>query len=150
MRRALQEAILAYNEGEVPVGAVIVIDNQVLASNHNRTEQYHDPLAHAEILAIRDACRIAQYERLAEASLYVTVEPCVMCAGALVLARIRQVIFGAVNPKAGAIRSLYTMAQDARLNHQCDVIDGVLAQECGALMSSFFRQLRAGEVPKWS
>ena len=150
MQLALQEAILAYNEGEVPVGAVIVIDDQVVASNHNRTEQHHDPLAHAEVLVIRDACRTFQYERLADASLYVTVEPCVMCAGALVLARIRSLFFGAENPKAGAIRSLYSMAQDTRLNHQIHVIDGVMRQECRELMTSFFRQLRAGEVPKWS
>ncbi len=150
MYAALQEAQHAFNEGEVPVGAVIVVDNHVIASNHNRTEQRHDPLAHAEILVIRDACRRLHYERLAEASLYVTVEPCVMCAGAMVLARIRQLVYGTENPKAGAVHSLYTVVRDTRLNHQLDVIAGVLQQECRELMTTFFRQLRAGGVPKWS
>jgi tRNA(adenine34) deaminase len=150
MQVALREAQQAFNEGEVPVGAVIVVDNQVIASNHNRTEQEHDPIAHAEILVIRDACRVMQYERLAEASLYVTVEPCVMCAGALVLARLRQLVYGTENPKAGAVRSLYTVVQDARLNHQVEVISDILQEECRQLMKAFFRQIRAGEVPKWS
>jgi tRNA(adenine34) deaminase len=150
MQAALQEAQKAFEEGEVPVGAVIVVENQIVASGHNRTEQLHDPLAHAEILVIRDACETLQYERLSTASLYVTVEPCVMCAGALLLARIRSLIYGAANPKAGAIRSLYTIVQDTRLNHQIEVISGVLQEECAQLMISFFTQLRCGEVPKWS
>ena len=150
MQAALQEAQIAYNEGEVPIGAVIAVDNHVIASNHNRTEQRHDPLAHAEILVIQDACRTVNYERLAEAAIYVTVEPCTMCAGALILARIHQVVYGADNPKAGAIRSLYSVVEDSRLNHQMEVIQGVLLDECRRLMQSFFRQLRAGEVPKWS
>ncbi|MCP4396554.1 MAG: nucleoside deaminase [bacterium] len=149
MQTALQEAHTAYNEGEVPIGAVIVVENQLIASNHNRTEQRHDPLAHAEILVIRDACRVMDYERLAAAEMYVTVEPCVMCAGALVLARIQRLVFGADNPKAGAIRSLYSVVDDSQLNHQMEVIPGVLQEECRRLMQSFFRQLRAGEVPKW-
>ncbi|PIE33868.1 tRNA-specific adenosine deaminase [candidate division KSB3 bacterium] len=150
MQTALQEAQVAFNEGEVPIGAVIVVDNHIIASNHNRTEQQHNPLAHAEILVIRDACQHFHYERLAEASLYVTVEPCVMCAGALVLARIRQLVYGTRNPKAGAVQSLYSIVRDKRLNHQLEVSDGVLQQECSTLITTFFRQLRAGEVPKWS
>ena len=150
MLAAVQEAHRAYDEGEVPIGAVVVVGNQIIASNHNRTEQQHDPIAHAEILAIRDACRHISYERLTDASLYVTVEPCVMCAGALVLSRIRQLIYGAENPKAGAICSLYSVAQDARLNHQVEVVAGVMRDECRRLMSSFFQQLRLGEVPKRS
>ena len=150
MQAALHEAQQAFDEGEVPVGAVIVVEHQIIASNHNRTEQLRDPIAHAEILAIRDACRVLQYERLSEASLYVTVEPCTMCAGALVLARIQHLIFGTTNPKAGAVQSLYHIVQDSRLNHQVEVNSGVLEQECRELMSSFFRQLRSGEVPKWS
>ena len=150
MLAAVQEAHRAYDEGEVPIGAVVVVDNQIIASNHNRTEQQHDPIAHAEILAIRDACRHISYERLTDASLYVTVEPCVMCAGALVLSRIRQVVYGAENPKAGAICSLYSVAQDVRLNHQVEVVAGVMRDECRRLMSSFFQQLRLGEVPKRS
>lgn len=150
MEAALQEARQAFREQEVPIGAVIVVDNQIIASNHNRTEQLRDPLAHAELLAIRDACRELRYERLSEASLYVTIEPCVMCAGAMILARIQHLFYGAENPKAGAIRSLYHLAQDTRLNHQVNVTSGLLQQECRKLMTSFFRQLRAGEVPKWS
>ena len=150
MMAALREAQTAYDEGEVPVGAVIVVDAHIIASNHNRTEQQHDPIAHAEILAIRDACQQMGYERLTDASLYVTVEPCVMCAGALVLSRIRQVIYGTENPKAGAVNSLYQVVQDARLNHQLDVISGVMRAECSRLMSTFFQQLRSGEVPKRS
>jgi tRNA(adenine34) deaminase len=150
MQAALQEAQIAYNEGEVPIGAVIVVDDRIVVSNHNRTEQRHDPLAHAEMLVIRDACRIVDYERLADAAMYVTVEPCVMCAGALVLARIQRLIYGADNPKAGAIRSLYSVVEDSRLNHQMEVVPGVAIEECRRLMQSFFRQLRAGEVPKWS
>ena len=150
MMAALREAQAAYDEGEVPIGAVIVVDARIIASNHNRTEQQHDPIAHAEILAIHDACQQMSYERLTDASLYVTVEPCVMCAGALVLSRIRQVIYGTANPKAGAVDSLYQVAQDARLNHQLDVISGVMRAECRQLMSTFFQQLRSGEVPKRS
>ena len=150
MQSALNEAQKAFREREVPVGAVIVVDGQIVASNHNRTEQWRDPIAHAEILVIRDACEVLQYERLAQASLYVTVEPCVMCAGALVLARIRRLVYGTENPKAGAICSLYNIVQDTRLNHQVEVISGVLQQECRRLITSFFRQLRTGEVPKWS
>ena len=150
MQIALDEARQAFQEGDVPVGAVIVVENQVIASNHNRTEQRHDPIAHAEILAIRDACQKMHYERLADASLYVTVEPCMMCAGAIILARIRQLVYGTDNPKAGAVRSLYTVVQDTRLNHQVEVISDVLQEECQQLMTEFFRQLRTGEVPKWS
>ncbi len=150
IQAALQDAQKAFQEGEVPVGAVVVVDGQIIASNHNRTEQQRDPLAHAEMLVIRDACNILRSERLVEASLYVTVEPCVMCAGALVLARIQRLVYGTENPKAGAVCSLYTIVQDSRLNHQVEVISGVLQQECRQLMTSFFRQLRTGGVPKWS
>ena len=150
MQAALLEAQKAFEEGEVPVGAVLVVDNQIIASDHNRTEQLHDPIAHAEILTIRKTCEKLHYERLTDASLYVTVEPCVMCAGALLLARIRHLIYGTANPKAGAIRSLYTIVQDTRLNHQIEVTSGVLQEECARLMTSFFQQLRVGEVPKWS
>ena len=150
MQAALDEARQAFEEGEVPVGAVLVIDHQVVAADHNRTEQRHDPLAHAEILVIRRACEQLHYERLPEAALYVTVEPCIMCAGALILARIRQLIYGTPNPKAGAICSLYALGQDVRSNHQFEVSAGVLQPECAQLMTSFFQQLRQGEVPKWS
>jgi tRNA(adenine34) deaminase len=150
MQAALLEAQKAFTEGEVPVGAVLVVEDHILASDHNRTEQRHDPLAHAEILVIRAACQQLNYERLAAAAMYVTLEPCVLCAGALLLARIRCLIYGAANPKAGAIRSLYTLVQDTRLNHQIEVISGVMQDECSQLMTSFFQQLRQGEVPKRS
>ncbi len=150
MQAALHEARLAFSEGEVPIGAVLICDEQIIAADHNRTEQLHDPLAHAEILAIRAACTSLQYERLDQAMLYVTVEPCAMCAGAIVLARIAGIVYGTANPKAGAVRSLYTLTQDQRLNHQTTVTSGILQAECAQLMSSFFRQLRRGEVPKWS
>ena len=142
MQRALQEAQKAFDEGEVPVGAVIVVENQIVASDHNRIEQLRNPIAHAEMLVIQEACRKLQYERLSSASLYVTVEPCVMCAGAILLARIQKLIYGTENPKAGAIRSLYTLVQDARLNHQVEVISGILRAECSQLMIAFFRRLR--------
>jgi tRNA(adenine34) deaminase len=150
MQAALNEARKAFQEGEVPIGAVVVVDGEIIASNHNRTEQQRDPIAHAEILAIRGACGVLQYERLVEATLYVTVEPCVMCAGAIVLARFQRLVYGTENPKAGAVRSLYTIVHDPRLNHQVEVISGVLQQDCRELMTSFFRQLRGGGVPKWS
>ncbi len=150
MQAALREAQYAYDEGEVPIGAVIVVDSHIIASNHNRTEQQRDPIAHAEIFAIRDACQLIGYERLTEASLYVTVEPCIMCAGALILSRIRRLIYGTENPKAGAVYSLYQVAQDSRLNHRFEVVSGVMRAECSRLMSTFFQQLRAGEVPKRS
>ncbi|PID56680.1 tRNA-specific adenosine deaminase [candidate division KSB3 bacterium] len=150
MQAALHEARIAYTEGEVPVGAVIVVDERILSSNHNRIEQRHDPLAHAETLVIRDACREMHYERLADATMYVTVEPCSMCAGAMLLARIRRVVYGVDNPKAGAVRSLYSLVEDSRLNHHIEVVSGVLSAECRHIMQSFFRQLRTGEVPKWS
>ncbi len=150
MQAALEEARKAFQEGEIPVGAVVVVDGEVIASNHNRIEQWSDPIAHAEILVIRGACEALRYERLAQASLYVTLEPCVMCAGALVLARIQRLVYGIENPKTGAICSLYKIVQDRRLNHEVEVISGVLQRECRRLITSFFRQLRTGEVPKWS
>ena len=142
MRVALQEARRAEAEGEVPVGAVVVLSDEIIGSGRNRSVADHDPTAHAEIVALREAAaRLANY-RLTGCTLYVTVEPCAMCAGAAVLARIERLVYGCDDPKAGAIRSLYRLADDARLNHQISITRGVLAEECSSLLSSFFQRRR--------
>jgi tRNA(adenine34) deaminase len=144
MRAAIAEARRALAHDDVPVGAVVVFaDRPEVASGHNRRESDRDPTAHAEILALRDGARIAGAWMLVGASLYVTQEPCPMCAGAIVNARIARVIYGCGNPKAGALRTLYRIADDPRLNHRATVEGGVLAAECGALLSEFFKQLRS-------
>lgn len=143
MELALQEAEAAALAGDVPVGAVIVSDEGVeLARGRNLREIDGDPTAHAEIVALRAAAQKLGHWRV-EATLFVTLEPCLMCAGALVNARIRRVVFGASDPKAGALGSLYQIDHDARLNHRFEVSSGVLAQESVALLQSFFRRLRA-------
>ena len=143
MSQALEEARAAAARGEVPVGAVIVApDGQVVAQAGNRTRELNDPTAHAEVLAIRAACAAAGSERLDGHALYVTLEPCAMCAGALVLARIERVVFGAYDPKAGACGSLRNVVQDHRLNHWCTVVGGVLEEECSEVLRGFFARLR--------
>ena len=143
MAIALDEARRAIDAGEVPVGAVVVSGaGEVIGRGRNRVEELHDPTAHAEILAIREACARAG-GRLAGAALYATMEPCPMCAGAAVLARLDRVVYGCDDPKAGAARSLYTVLSDPRLNHRCRVRPGVAAGECGDLLSRFFRSLRS-------
>jgi len=142
MRRALSEAQAAAASGDVPVGAVIVAERRAIGAAHNQTERLGDPTAHAEILAIRQAVAATGYQRLLGAALYVTLEPCAMCAGALVLTRIQRVVFGAWDPKAGACGSLRNVVQDGRLNHQCQVVGGVLAQECGQQLRAFFAARR--------
>jgi tRNA(adenine34) deaminase len=142
MRAAMAEAEHAGSLGEVPVGAVIVVDGQVIGRGGNRRESAADPTAHAEILAIREAARSVGGWRLVGATLYVTQEPCPMCAGAIVNARINRLIYGCDNPKAGAVRTLYQLVEDPRLNHRVTVVPGVLAAECGALLTGFFEQLR--------
>lgn len=149
MEIALEEAEAAAREGEVPVGAVLVRGEEVLARDHNRTIALCDPTAHAEILVLRQAARVVGNRRLLGCDLYVTVEPCVMCAGAIVQARIRRLIFGARDEKGGAL-SLYGILCDEKLNHIVEVVEGVKASRARALMQSFFRGLRSGEVPKWS
>jgi len=140
---ALGEARLAYREGEVPVGAVIVSSLRgVIARAHNKREQLQDPTAHAEMLAIRQAAAVMGSWRLSDCALYVTLEPCPMCAGAIVQARLPLLVFGAYDPKAGACGSLYGIAQDPRLNHRATVIGGLLAEECGRLLRDFFQQRR--------
>jgi len=144
MRRALLEAKKAYLKGEVPVGAVIVADGQVVARAHNRKEELHDPTAHAEMLAIREAAsRLASW-RLLGATIYVTLEPCAMCAGALVLARVQRLVYGAPDPKAGAAGSVTNLVQHEALNHRLEVTGGVLQEECAALLQQFFADLRGG------
>ena len=142
MELALREARQALEENEVPVGAVIVHGDRVIASAHNQREQLRDPTAHAEIIAITQAAESMGDWRLEGCTLYVTHEPCAMCAGAMVLARIERVVYGATDPKAGAVHSLYHLLGDERLNHQADVFPGVLAQPCGEILAQFFAQQR--------
>jgi tRNA(adenine34) deaminase len=147
MRMALREAEAALAENEVPVGAVIVHSGRVIASAHNQRETLRDPTAHAEMIAITQAAEVLGSWRLEGAALYVTLEPCAMCAGAVVLARMPLVIYGATDPKAGAVASLYRLLEDARLNHRAEVIGGVLAQPCGEILSRFFAQKRREGKP---
>ena len=142
MEEALVEARKAAARGEVPVGAVVVRDGEILGRGFNRRECDGDPLAHAEILAIRQAARATGGWRLVGCDIYVTLEPCAMCAGALVNSRIERLIFAARDPKAGYCGSLGNLVQDARLNHQVEIVEGVLAEESGALLRQFFASLR--------
>jgi len=143
MRLALALATDAAGKGEVPVGAIVVKDGRVIAQAHNERETGNDPTAHAEIVAMRKAAAVLGQWRLTDADLYVTMEPCPMCAGALVNARIRRVFYGCHDPKAGAVRSLYQILDDRRLNHRVEVLPGLLGQEASALLKSFFGRLRA-------
>jgi tRNA(adenine34) deaminase len=142
MRQALAAAEEAAGRGEVPVGAVVVLGDEVVAVAHNERETGSDPTAHAEVLALRRAAAALGSWRLTEADLYVTMEPCPMCAGALVNARIRRLYFGCDDPKAGAVRTLYTLLDDKRLNHRVEVVPGLLAAEGSALLRGFFSRLR--------
>lgn len=142
MRAALDEARRADAAGEVPVGAVVVIDGQRVAAAHNETVARRDPTAHAELLAIQEALRVLGADRLTEATLYVTLEPCAQCAGAIVLAKVGRVVFGAYDEKAGMAGSVGDLLRHPRLNHRPEVRGGVLAKECGALLRDFFRSRR--------
>jgi len=142
MRVALGAAGEAANRGEVPVGAVVVLGERIVSTAHNERETGSDPTAHAEILALRRAAAALGSWRLCDADLYVTMEPCPMCAGALVNARIRRLYFGCDDPKAGAVRTLYQLLDDRRLNHRVEVVPGVLAAEGANLLRSFFGRLR--------
>ncbi len=143
MRWAVKEAIAAREEGEVPIGAVVVRDGRVIGRGHNQRETLQDPTAHAEMIAVTAAAGEVGSWRLEDCTIYVTLEPCTMCAGAIVLARIERLVFGATDPKAGACTSLYTIPTDERLNHRVDVTTGALADECSALLSDFFEAQRA-------
>jgi tRNA(adenine34) deaminase len=147
MRQALGAAQQAAGRGEVPVGAVVVIGDQAIAVAHNERETGADPTAHAEILALRRAAAALGSWRLCDAELFVTMEPCPMCAGALVNARVKRLYFGCDDPKAGAVRTLYSLVDDPRLNHRVEVVPGVLAAEGGALLRAFFSRLRGARLP---
>lgn len=142
MQAAIREAERAFEEGEVPVGCIIVHDGQIIGKAHNQREVLQDPTAHAEVLAITQAATHLRSWRLEGARLYVTLEPCAMCAGAIILARIDEVYYGAHDPKAGCSGTLMNLLEDERFNHQPRVHSGLMAQECGGILSSFFRQIR--------
>ena len=142
MEEALKEAALAALEGEIPVGAILVQDGRVIARNHNRRERAHDATAHAEILVIREACEKLRRWRLADSTLYVTMEPCPMCAGAIINARLRRVIYGAADPKAGSFGSVIDF-NSLPYNHKPQLTAGVLQGECAGVLSDFFATLRA-------
>ncbi len=147
MNAALDEARKAVDEGEVPVGAVVVSGDRVVGRGHNRTEALGDPTAHAEVLAIGAACTSLKVLRLTEATIYVTMEPCPMCAGAIVLARLRRLVYGCPDPKAGYAGTLGNILDDPSLNHRTAVASGVLREDCARLVSAFFDALRRGTVP---
>ena len=147
MKIALDEAQEAYRCGEVPVGAVLVLEGNILERAHNSPIMRNDPTAHAEILALRQAGEKFGNYRLTGAELYVTLEPCIMCAGAIIQARISRVIFGARDPKCGAVVSLYNILADKRLNHQVEITEGILPEECGEIISRFFQQKRVTSPP---
>jgi tRNA(adenine34) deaminase len=142
MQAALAEAEIAESLGEVPIGAVIVHNGQFIGRGHNLRESSQDPTTHAEVIAIRQAAQHLQSWRLLDCTLYVTLEPCVMCMGAIILARIPRLVFGCHDPKVGAVGSLYNFAEDDRFNHRVEVENGVLRQECSQQLSAFFRKLR--------
>lgn len=142
MGLALTEAAKAYDLGEVPIGAVLVVDNAVVASAHNMRETWQDATAHAEVIVIRKACELLNRWRLTNSTLYVTIEPCPMCAGALIMSRIDRLVYGSPDYKAGAVESIFNVTQNQALNHQLAVTAGVRAEECSAIMKAFFRERR--------
>ncbi len=145
MALALEEARYAESIGEVPIGAVVVCDGAVVARGHNRRETDADPSAHAEFIAIRETARKLGRWRLSDCTVYVTLEPCPMCAGLMHQSRIARLVYGADDPKAGAVGSLYDLSCDARLNHRFEVTRGILAEACGEILTAFFRRLRGRE-----
>ncbi len=142
MQKAFREAERAYDADEVPVGAVVVKDQQIVGRGHNMVEQLNDPTAHAEIIAITAACETLGEKFLTGCTLYVTLEPCPMCAGAIVHARLDRLVFGAFDEKAGASSTLYNIVQDKRLNHQVEVVSGLDSERAGGILRDFFRQKR--------
>jgi len=150
MQMALEQARLAAEMGEVPIGAVVVgPEGEVVGRGHNRRESLQEPTAHAELLAMQQAARTLGSWRLIDCTVYVTLEPCPMCAGTMVNARLSRAVFGARDPKAGAVRSLYELLEDRRLNHVVEVEEGCLAEACGDVLTEFFRAIREGRgVPK--
>lgn len=142
MRRAVDQAMIAEENGDVPIGTIIVYEGRVIAKAYNQREQLNDPTAHAEIIALTQAADYLKSWRLGGCTIYVTLEPCPMCAGALVLARMDRLVFGCGDPKTGACGSLYDIVTDGRLNHRLDVTSGILESECGNLLKDFFQQRR--------
>jgi tRNA(adenine34) deaminase len=142
MRQALIEAAVARDAGEVPVGCVLVAAGQIIARGHNLRQSRQDPTAHAEMIALRAAAQRLKTWRLIGVTAYVTLEPCPMCAGALVNSRVDALVYGCDDPKAGAVKSLYQIGLDGRLNHRFQLVSGVLEQECSALLTQFFQQIR--------
>jgi tRNA(adenine34) deaminase len=142
MQQALREAQLAFEEDEVPIGAVAVYKNQIIGRGHNRTEHLQDPTAHAEIIAITAAANALSSWRLENVIIYTTIEPCIMCAGALVLARVKKIIFGAKDEKFGGCGSVFNIVNAKKLNHQVEIVDGVLEDRAAALMTEFFEKKR--------
>ena len=142
MRQALFVAQQAIRHNEVPVGALIVNSDQIIVQTHNLRESTKDPTSHAEIIAIRKAADLLDSWRLENSTLYVTLEPCIMCAGAIIYSRVKRVVFGCTDFKSGAVKSLYKLLEDKRLNHRCEVKEGILATECADLLTTFFKNKR--------
>lgn len=142
MKAAIDEAKQAEVLNEVPIGAVVVKDGRIIGRGHNMREKFQDATYHAEVLAIMEACQTIHSWRLEDCDLYVTLEPCIMCSGAIINSRIRRVYYGADDPKAGAVTSLYHLLGDQRLNHQVDVVSGVLGNQCSQMLKDFFRAIR--------
>lgn len=142
MRLALEEAGIAFSEGEVPVGAVLAVEGEIITKAHNQRERLNDPSAHAEVVALREGAGIIGSWRLSDATLYVTKEPCIMCAGTMVNARLGRLVYGCRDSKGGAVESLYTILSDSRLNHQVEVVSGVLGEECAGILKMFFQDRR--------
>lgn len=142
MKKAYDEAEKALKENEVPVGAIIIKNNHIIAKAHNQVEKLKDPTAHAEMIAISSACETLDQKRLEGCTLYVTLEPCPMCAGAIVHARLATIVYACADPKAGACDSLYHLCEDPRLNHSVKVISGIMEEKCGMILQHFFKQKR--------
>ena len=142
MKLAIEQAKIAAENGDVPIGAIIVYKNQIIGKAYNQREQLKDPTAHAEIIALTQAAAFLQSWRLEGCTMYVTLEPCPMCAGALVLARIDRLVYGCDDPKTGAVKSLYNIVTDSRLNHKIEVTSGVLAEDCSRQLQNFFQKRR--------
>ncbi|KAB2487348.1 tRNA adenosine(34) deaminase TadA [Priestia endophytica] len=143
MLEAIKEAKKAEEKHEVPIGAVVVIDGEIVGRAHNLRETAQRSIAHAELLAIDEACQKTGSWRLEDATLYVTLEPCPMCAGSIIMSRVKRVVFGAYDPKGGCVGTLMNLLQDERFNHRAEVVGGVMEEECGRLLTDFFRSLRA-------
>jgi len=142
MQHAFEQAVQAFDADEVPVGAIVVHDFHIIAAAHNQREMLRDPTAHAEMIAITQAAESLGSWRLEDCTLYVTLEPCVMCSGAILQARIPRVVYGASDEKAGAVNSLFSLLNDERLNHRVDVVSGIHSTECGQILTEFFREQR--------